>query len=182
MCFQKHLGCSVLPHGNFNENPSMRAVAKIARARGGEHSCNFCEQFEQRPNFASTFKLNGTIRYPYIRKYLSSTTNEILVHAFVSSKLDNCNSLLYGLPNYQVKKLQHVQNAAALASLFQENMNTLRLFCYIFTGFRYVIVLCLKFYSSRTRLLTILLHPIFAIYSHLTFHLVNYFHRLKIFL
>ena len=50
----------------------------------------------------------------YIRKYLSSTTTEILsVHAFVSSKLDHCNSLLYGLPNYLVKKLQHVQNAAA---------------------------------------------------------------------
>ena len=49
----------------------------------------------------------------YIRKYLFSTTTEILVHAFVSSKLDYCNSLLYELPNYQVKKLQHVQNAAA---------------------------------------------------------------------
>ena len=49
----------------------------------------------------------------YIRKYLSSTTTEILVHAFVSSKLDYCNSLLYGLPNYQVKKLQHVQNTTA---------------------------------------------------------------------
>ena len=48
-----------------------------------------------------------------IRKYLSSTTTEILVHAFVSSKLDNCNSLLYGLPNCLLKKLQHVQNAAA---------------------------------------------------------------------
>ena len=50
----------------------------------------------------------------YIRKRLSSITTEILVHAFVSSKLDYCNSLLYGLPNYQEKKLQHVQNAAAL--------------------------------------------------------------------
>ena len=49
----------------------------------------------------------------YLRKYLSSTTTEILVLAFVSSKLDYCNSLIYGLPNYQVKKLQHVQNAAA---------------------------------------------------------------------
>ena len=42
--------------GDFNENPSMRA-------RASERSCNFCEQFEQRPKFASTFKLDGTIRY-----------------------------------------------------------------------------------------------------------------------
>ena len=27
-----------------------------------------------------------------IRKYLSEETSEILVHAFISSKLDNCNS------------------------------------------------------------------------------------------
>ena len=49
----------------------------------------------------------------YIRKYLSSTTTETLVHAFISSKLDHCNSLLCGLPNYQIKKLQHFQNTAA---------------------------------------------------------------------
>ena len=49
----------------------------------------------------------------YIRKYLSATTTELLVHMFVSSKLDYCNSLLYGLPAYAIKRLQHVQNAAA---------------------------------------------------------------------
>ena len=49
---------------HINGNASMRAVAKILRARASEHPCNFWEQFEQRPNFASTFKLNGTIRYP----------------------------------------------------------------------------------------------------------------------
>ena len=27
---------------------------------------NFCEQFEQSPNFASTFKLDGTIQYPFV--------------------------------------------------------------------------------------------------------------------
>ena len=43
--------------GNFKENLSMRA-------RASEQSSNFCEQFEQRPNFTSTFKLEGTIRYP----------------------------------------------------------------------------------------------------------------------
>ena len=54
--------------GNFNENPSMRALVKILRARASEHSCKFYEQFEQRPNFACTFKLDGTIRYPSVRK------------------------------------------------------------------------------------------------------------------
>ena len=33
-----------------------------------------------------------------IRKYLSFRTAEMLVHAFVSSRLDFCNSLLFGLP------------------------------------------------------------------------------------
>ena len=41
---------------NINENPSMRALAKILRARASEYSSKFCEQIEQRPNFASTWK------------------------------------------------------------------------------------------------------------------------------
>ena len=50
-------------HGRgFNENPSTRALAKILRVRASKQSSNFCEQFEQRPNFASTFKLDGTIQ------------------------------------------------------------------------------------------------------------------------
>ena len=39
---------------NFNENPSMRAIAKILWARASEHSSKFGEQIEQRPNFASS--------------------------------------------------------------------------------------------------------------------------------
>ena len=48
-----------------------------------------------------------------IRKYLTEETTEILVHAFVSSKLDYCNSLLYGLPKHMRSSLQSVQNMAA---------------------------------------------------------------------
>ena len=48
-----------------------------------------------------------------IRKYLTQDSAQILIHAFISSKLDYCNSLLYGIPKYLVCRLQRVQNTAA---------------------------------------------------------------------
>jgi len=48
-----------------------------------------------------------------IRKFISSKDCETLIHAFITSKIDYCNSLLSGLPAQQLKKLQHVQNSAA---------------------------------------------------------------------
>ena len=48
-----------------------------------------------------------------IRKFLSYRQCEVLIHAFVSSKLDHCNVLLSGLQKSQVKRLQYVQNSAA---------------------------------------------------------------------
>ena len=66
--------------GNFNENPSMQTLAKILQARANEHSSNFCEQFEQRPNFASTFKLDGTIRHPTVSVRVSYDDLFVLRH------------------------------------------------------------------------------------------------------
>ena len=55
-----------------------------------------------------------------IRKYLSRRSTERLIHAIVSRRVDYCNSLLYGLPAYQLNKLQRVQNVAARL-IFQES-------------------------------------------------------------
>ena len=50
----------------------------------------------------------------HIRKYLSRKFTERLVHAFITSRLDYCNySLLYGVLEYQIRKLQRVMNASA---------------------------------------------------------------------
>jgi len=63
-----------------------------------------------------------------IRKYINTATAEALVHSFVSSKFDFCNSLLYGLPKYEINKLQSVLNAAArvIACLLSLIMRTIR--------------------------------------------------------
>ena len=59
---------------------------------------------------ASVYYLHNIRR---IRKHLSRDSLETLIHAFVSSWLGYCNSLLYGLSQVQIDKIQRVQNAAA---------------------------------------------------------------------
>jgi len=46
-------------------------------------------------------------------KVLPFDTAKSLVNNFVISRIDYCNSLLTGLPNYALDRLQHVMNAAA---------------------------------------------------------------------
>ena len=56
------------------------------------------------------FQLHNISR---IRKFLSPVETKSLVHAFVASRVDYCNSLLYGLPASQLSKVQRVFNTAA---------------------------------------------------------------------
>ena len=48
-----------------------------------------------------------------VRRSLTDDTAKSLVHAFISSRLDYCNSLLMGVADGLLKRLQLVQNAAA---------------------------------------------------------------------
>ena len=48
-----------------------------------------------------------------IRKYLAIEDVRTLVQSLVVSKFDNCNSLLYGVSEYEIGRLQKLQNSCA---------------------------------------------------------------------
>ena len=56
------------------------------------------------------YKISRTV---IVEQRINSEVKLTLIHAFVSSHLDYCNSLLYGIPQYQMNRLQRVLNAAA---------------------------------------------------------------------
>jgi len=72
-------------------------------------------------NLTLTYHINETCRKATnavrsirrTRKYLTNKNLKLLVNALVISQLDYCNSILYGLPNRELDKLQRVQNTAA---------------------------------------------------------------------
>ena len=73
-----------------------------------------------------------------IRRSLRSDARKTLVNAFVMSRLDYCNSLCHGINEWQLKKLQPIQNAAA--SLVRDTRNTIISlpFLEICIGFQFV--------------------------------------------
>ena len=52
-----------------------------------------------------------------VRKYLTVDSAKKLVNSLVTSRLDYCNSLLAGIGDTQIKRLQRVQNYAARVTL-----------------------------------------------------------------
>ena len=75
----------VIFDSDFNFNPHVSAVCK---------SCNYHMRDFRR-----------------IRKHLDNDTAIALANALVSSRLDYCNSLLYGITNTELNRLQRIQNS-----------------------------------------------------------------------
>jgi len=49
----------------------------------------------------------------FLRQGCQKLLPETVVHAFIASRLDYCNALLYGVSDRLMCRLQSVQNAAA---------------------------------------------------------------------
>lgn len=75
--------------------------------------------FDSELNFETHIKNICKVSFYYLRNiarlrpFLSPSDAEKLVHAFITCRLDYCNSLYSALPKKSLQKLQYVQNCAA---------------------------------------------------------------------
>ena len=98
-------------------NPSSTTAAD-ALVEAESDVRNLGSWFDSRLNMSFPIKkrcISAFYHLHYIgrtRKFLTLATTKALVHAFVASRVDYCNSLLYYLPAIQISKVQRVLNAA----------------------------------------------------------------------
>ena len=87
----------------------------LASPRAGNSGVLFDESLNMVPQVTAMCKsaFYHLRKIRLIRKHLTFDSAQVLVQALVTSKLDYCNSLLYGLPKNVDKQLQRLQNAAA---------------------------------------------------------------------
>ncbi len=83
---------------------SVRNLGSIwdSRMRMNEHVTNVCKSAYLTLHHISC-----------IKKYLNQDTLETMIHAFITARMDYGNALLYGIPDYQIERLQRIQNYAA---------------------------------------------------------------------
>ena len=94
-----HIAQSVIEPSEFARNLGVIMDSSLCMSR---HVDNVCKR-----------ALMAFRKISQIRRYLDEATTLRHVHAFVTTRLDSCNSLLYGLPVKDLAKIQPVQNTAA---------------------------------------------------------------------
>ena len=103
----------------YSKNPSASVKIGKIEIQSVTHTKNLGTIFDcflKMDKFVN-FKCSSIMYYirsiAKIRKCLTTDATKALVHAFVTSRLDYANSLLYGINKSLVNKLQVLQNAAA---------------------------------------------------------------------
>ena len=80
-------------------------------------------EISQHVNAVCRGVFTGTRKIGQIQHYLNQDSTTRLVQAFVTTKLDACNSLIFGLQDSDISKLQRVQNTAARLVLRASHCN-----------------------------------------------------------
>ena len=79
-----------------------------------------CLSVLSRTLFSWTCNLSRSSCISKIRKFLTPEATKAIIHAFVTSKIDYCNCLLFGFPDYLLQRLQRILNCAARV-VYQSN-------------------------------------------------------------
>jgi len=87
-----------------------------------------------------------------IRRYLTLDSAKLLAHALVSSRLDYCNSLLFGIADKEITRLQRIQNSLARVvtkkPLMTSSIPLLRSLHWLPIKFRIKFKICLLTYNT----------------------------------
>ena len=94
-----NIGNTTVPTSKSAKNIGVTFDSKMKLQEHITHTCRVC--FMHLRKIAS------------IRRFITTESCESLVSALITSRLDYANSVLYGLPKCQIKRLQRVQNMAA---------------------------------------------------------------------
>ena len=93
---------------NLSVNNTLMNVSKSVKNLGVLLDCSLT----LKEQISKIVKISGyhLRNIAFVRKYLDEGTVKMLVHNYIISRLDFCNSIYYGLPNYQLKKIQLIMN------------------------------------------------------------------------
>ena len=109
----------VLVIGEKNEREKLTAHLKTLALNTKHQARNLGVILDSDLNFETHIKNIIKTSFYHLRNiakvqpFLAQADNERLMHAFITSRLDYCNSLLSGLPKKAISQLQTIQNAAA---------------------------------------------------------------------
>ena len=89
-------------HSKFRKYESIDGVQvgeAVVKCCSSVRDLGFCfdEQATMATHVANTCKSHALYKIGGVRKFLDQKNYERLVHAFITSRLDYCNSMLYGL-------------------------------------------------------------------------------------
>ena len=100
------------------ESASERMVIGNTKVQAANHICNlgfFMDntlKYQVHINILTSSSFNLMLNIRRICSKLDHDTTRTIIQSLVMSKLDYCNSLLLGSANYQLKKIQRIQNMA----------------------------------------------------------------------
>ena len=115
----------LLIHSRFREGPALDylqfmderiSISDKVRSLGVIFDKHM--MFDDQIDHVCKSSINHLRNFFRIRTYLDVNTASTVIHAFITTRLDYCNHLYFGLPKYKVKKLQQIQNIAQIAARY----------------------------------------------------------------